>query len=83
MSCRYKNECPSYSGWCEAPKQTFERCLPFLVTAIENARKERDAALKDLFGDCNSCAMFNECKNYPCHCINGSSWIWRCPLEEK
>lgn len=30
MSCRYKNECPSYSGWCEGSKQDFSRCIPFL-----------------------------------------------------
>ena len=38
MSCRYKNECPSYSGWCEGIKQDFEKCIPFLVTAYENAK---------------------------------------------
>lgn len=33
MSCQFKNECPSYSGWCEGPKQDFEKCIPFLVSA--------------------------------------------------
>lgn len=40
MSCRYKSECPSYSGWCEGPKQDFSRCIPFLITAYENAKDE-------------------------------------------
>ena len=31
MSCRYKNECPSYSGWCDGPKQDFSRCVEFLI----------------------------------------------------
>ena len=31
MSCNYKNECPSYSGWCEGPKQNFAMCVQFLV----------------------------------------------------
>ncbi len=37
MSCKYKNKCPSYSGWCEGPKQDFSRCIPFLVTAYDGA----------------------------------------------
>ncbi len=36
MSCRYKNKCPSYTGWCEDPKQDFSKCVPFLITAYEN-----------------------------------------------
>ena len=38
MSCRYKNECPSYSGWCDGPKQDFSRCVEFLITAYENEK---------------------------------------------
>ncbi len=41
MSCRYKEECPSYSGWCERRgKQDFSKCIPFLITTYENAKKE-------------------------------------------
>lgn len=40
MSCKYKNECPSYSGWCEGPKQDFARCIPFLISCVETARAE-------------------------------------------
>lgn len=41
MSCRYKDECPSYSGWCEGPKQDFSRCVEFLITAYENEKERR------------------------------------------
>ena len=40
MSCRYKNEFPSYSGWCDGPKQDFSRCIQFLITAYENAKEK-------------------------------------------
>ena len=40
MRCRYKDECPSYSGWCEGPRQDFSRCIQFLITAYERAREE-------------------------------------------
>ena len=33
MSCKYKSECPSRSGWCEGPQQHSERCVPFLISA--------------------------------------------------
>jgi hypothetical protein len=42
MSCKYKDSCPSYSGWCEGPHQDFESCIPFLITAYENAANELD-----------------------------------------
>ena len=41
MSCRYKEECPSYSGWCEGPKQDFSRCVEFLITAYENEKEKK------------------------------------------
>lgn len=40
MSCRYKNECPSYSGLCERPKQDYIRCVQFLITAYERSKEE-------------------------------------------
>ena len=39
MSCQYKDQCPSYSGWCNGPKQDFSKCVEFLVTAYENEKK--------------------------------------------
>ena len=44
MSCQFKDECPSYSGWCEGPKQDYSRCIPFLVAAVQS----RDERLKEL-----------------------------------
>jgi len=44
MSCQFKEECPSCTGWCEAPKQDFSRCIPFLVSAV----KSREARIAEL-----------------------------------
>lgn len=44
MSCSYKNECPSYSGWCEGPRQDFSKCVQFLVSAYE---REKNKGRKD------------------------------------
>lgn len=38
MSCRYKDQCPSYSGWCDGIKHDFSRCVSFLITAYENEK---------------------------------------------
>ena len=57
MSCRYKKECPSYSGWCEGPKQDFAKCIRFLITAYENTKKRLEAyqelplTAEELWGD--------------------------------
>lgn len=45
MSCKYKSECPSASGWCEGPKQDFSRCVAFLVSAYEELRRSRPPVL--------------------------------------
>lgn len=44
MSCQFKDECPSSTGWCEGPKQDFSRCIPFLVSAV----KSREARIAEL-----------------------------------
>lgn len=46
MSCKYKDRCPSYSGWCEGPKQDFSRCVEFLVTAYEHDKTLSDDKLE-------------------------------------
>lgn len=46
MSCKYKDQCPSYSGWCEGPKQDFSRCVEFLVTAYEHDKMLSDDKLE-------------------------------------
>lgn len=51
MSCQYKDQCPSYSGWCEGPKQDFSRCLEFLISAYENEKKRNDSRKQKLFRD--------------------------------
>ena len=48
MSCKYKSDCPSNSGWCEGPQQHYERCVPFLISAAnrcihESAKQKEDA----------------------------------------
>ena len=45
MSCQFKDECPSYTGWCESPSQDFSRCIPFLVSAVRS-REARVAELE-------------------------------------
>lgn len=40
MSCRYIDTCPSGTGWCRGSERDFEKCIPFLVTACENWKKE-------------------------------------------
>lgn len=44
MSCKYKKECPSYSGWCEGPKQDFSKCVEFLITAYERVKEELNSS---------------------------------------
>lgn len=44
MSCQFKDECPSYSEWCERPRRDFSECIPFLVSAV----KRRDEEIKEL-----------------------------------
>ena len=42
MSCKYKSDCPSRSGWCEGPQQHYERCVPFLISAANRCIHESD-----------------------------------------
>lgn len=44
MSCQFKDQCPSYSGWCESPHQDYARCIPFLVSAV----RSRDERIKEM-----------------------------------
>ena len=44
MSCQFKDQCPSYSGWCESPALDYSRCIPFLVSAV----RSRDERIKEL-----------------------------------
>lgn len=40
MSCKYREECPSRTGWCEGPKQDFEKCIPFLIASQKRWNQE-------------------------------------------
>lgn len=40
MSCQFKSECPSYSGWCEGPKQDFSGCVQFIISAYNRLKNE-------------------------------------------
>ena len=42
LSCKYKSDCPSRSGWCEGPQQHYERCVPFLISAANRCIHESD-----------------------------------------
>lgn len=42
MGCKYKQDCPSSSGWCEGPQQHYERCVPFLISAANRYIRESD-----------------------------------------
>lgn len=48
-----------------------------IVSKLELAKKEWDAAVRDLRGDCGVCARSEECGTYPNYCINGNRWQWR------
>ena len=38
MSCQFKHECPSASGWCDGPKQDYTKCIEFLVSAAKRPK---------------------------------------------
>lgn len=60
MSCKFKDECPSYTGWCEGPKHDFSRCIPFLINAVKSAWEKNPSVLYICDKRaCNSC-------NEPC-----------------
>lgn len=62
LSCQFKNECPSYSGWCEGPKQDFSKCVEFLVGAYNHLKNERPKIAFEC--DRRDC---DRCNNSDCH----------------
>lgn len=38
--CKYKDSCPSRSGWCERKKPDYERCIGFILTAYTRQQDE-------------------------------------------
>lgn len=45
--CRYKEECPSATGWCRSAKRDYEKCIPFIMQSYKNLETELKA-YKDL-----------------------------------
>lgn len=45
MSCKYKDQCPSATGWCEGPRQDFSQCVAFLVSAYETLKRSKTPVL--------------------------------------
>lgn len=62
LSCQFKNECPSYSGWCEGPKQDFSKCVEFLVGAYNHLKNEQPKIAFEC--DRRDC---DRCDNAECH----------------
>jgi hypothetical protein len=50
--------------------------------AYWNVKRQLKVAIDDLYGDCGSCKHSEECKKYPCYCINYNAWEWRGIDEE-
>lgn len=65
MSCQFKNECPSYSGWCEGPKQDFSHCVQFILSAYNRVKSERPKVLYECDGraceKCNNIGSETDC----------------------
>lgn len=54
--------------------------LPIVKELREQLAKvtaERDAAIKELAGECGVCSNYEKCRNNPCYCINGNMWELR------
>lgn len=45
--CPYKASCPSRSGWCEWKNPDFETCIPFVLSAFERVKNEKDQWRKE------------------------------------
>lgn len=66
LSCQFKNERPSYSGWCEGPKQDFSKCVEFLVSAYNHLKNEQPKIAFEC--DRRDC---DRCNNLDCdHTVN-------------
>ena len=62
MSCKYKDQCPSASGWCERPRQDFSQCVAFLVSAYETLKRAQPPVLYLCAGlACERCSP--ECRH--------------------
>lgn len=42
MGCKFKNRCPSYSGWCEGIDKPDEGCFSYILSDYENEKKKTE-----------------------------------------
>ena len=42
MGCKFKNRCPSYSGWCEGINYPMEHCISYILDDYENEKKKTE-----------------------------------------
>lgn len=42
MGCKFKDRCPSYSGWCEGIDKPDERCFSYILSDYENEKKKTE-----------------------------------------
>lgn len=42
MGCKFKDRCPSYSGWCEGIEYPGENCISYILDAYENEKKKTE-----------------------------------------
>lgn len=49
MACKYFEECPSRSGWCESHQQDYSKCVPFLINAYRAKEFTYIKAFIDIF----------------------------------
>ena len=42
IGCKFKDRCPSYSGWCEGINYPDERCFSYILSDYENEKKKTE-----------------------------------------
>lgn len=42
MGCKFKNRCPSYSGWCEGINYPMAHCISYILDDYENEKKKTE-----------------------------------------
>lgn len=42
IGCKFKDRCPSYSGWCEGIDYPDERCFSYILSDYENEKKKTE-----------------------------------------
>lgn len=81
MSCKFKDECPSYTGWCEGTKQDFSQCVSFLINAIQAEREKHPKvfylcdkrACDECHGECEYTEDIRHARNFSAVGIKGET----------